>query len=332
MHLRHFIFRLAAVLLWAAVHPNLAFSQASTTTMSRVGLLAWPSCDAYSLTDLFGPFLVGMKELGYEPGKNIAFECRGAGLRYDGLAEAAADLAELSVDVIVSTSQPAGHAARKATATIPIVTIISGDPVAASMTRSLAKPDGNVTGVSYYATELTAKRLALLQEIIPAIDTVGVLANPDTSYLPFEEDTRLAEEHLGINTRIYHVSDPAELKQTFFMMEADGVQAVFVLPDLMFAWEASRIADLALKHGLPTMAWGGWFTESGCLMAYSSDYRVLEQRLAFYVDRILQGAKPSDLPIEQPTTFRLSINLKTAEALGLEVPQSILLLADEVIE
>lgn len=232
----------------------------------------------------------------------------------------------------MSTAQPAGQAARSATATIPIVTIISGDPVAAGLTRSLAQPDSNVTGVSYYATELTAKRLGLLKELIPGISTVGVLANPNTSYLPFEEDTQRAEIRLGITARIYHVSEPINLKEAFSQMQAESAQAVFILPDLMFAWEASRIADLALEFGLPTMAWGGWFTEVGCLMAYSSDYRAMERRLAFYVDRILQGAKPSDLPIEQPTTFRLSINMKTARSLGLEVPQSILLIADEVLE
>jgi putative ABC transport system substrate-binding protein len=248
------------------------------------------------------------------------------------LATAAADLVRLPVDVIVTASQPAGHAAREATATIPIVTIITGDPVAAGLARSLAKPGGNLTGLSYYATELTAKRLELLKEMIPEVTTVGVLANPNLSYLPFEEDTKRAGGRLGITARVHQVSEPADLKSAFSQMKAEGAQAVFVLPDLMFASEASRIAALALEHRLPTMAWGGWFTAAGCLMSYSSDYGAMNHRLAFYVDRILKGAKPGDLPIEQPATYTLSVNLKTAEALGVEVPQSILLLADEVIE
>jgi putative ABC transport system substrate-binding protein len=284
------------------------------------------------MMDIENPFMRGLGELGYKPGETVTIECRSAGRRYDGLATAAADLARLPVDVIVTDSEPAGRAALDATTTIPIVTIISGDPVGGGMARSLAKPGGNLTGVTYYATELTAKRLELLKEMIPEFTTVGVLANPNVSYMPFEEDTKRAAGRLGITARVHQVSEPTDLKSAFSQMKAEGAQAVFVLPDLMLASEASRIAALALEHRLPTMAWGGWYTEAGCLMAYSSDYRAMSHRLAFYVDRILKGAKPGDLPIEQPTTFKLSINLKTAAALGVEVPQSILMLADEVIE
>jgi putative ABC transport system substrate-binding protein len=308
--------------------PVLALAQSSSTTMPRIGLLAWESCEKNS----FGEFIRGLKELGYKPGKTVTIECRNAGRRYDGLAAAAADLVQIPVDVIVTLAQPGGHAAREATDTIPIVSIMTGDPVAAGLARSLAKPGGNVTGVSYYATELTAKRLQLLQELIPMVTNIGALANPNLSYLPFEEDTKRAGEQLGITARIHMVSEPVDLKGVFSQMKADGAQAVFVLPDLMLASEASRIAALALEHGLPTMAWGGWFTKLGCLMAYSSDYRAMNYRLAYYVDRILKGARPGDLPIEQPTTYQLSINLKTAEALGVDVPQSLLILADEVIE
>ena len=282
--------------------------------------------------DISGPFMRGLGELGHKPGETVTIECRGAGRRYDGLATAAADLARLPVDVIVSDSEPAVRAALEATTTIPIVTIISGDPVGGGLARSLAKPGGNLTGVSYYATELTAKRLELLKEMIPEFTTVDVLANPDVSYLPFEEDTMRAAGRLGITARVHHVREPADLKNAFSQMTAESAQVVFVLPDLMLASEAPRIAALALEHRLPTMAWGGWYTKAGCLMAYSSDYGAMDHRLAFYVDRILKGAKPGDLPIEQPTTFKLSINLKTAAALGVEVPQSVLLLADEVIE
>ncbi len=321
---------LACVLV--VILPGLAAGQSTSTSMPRIGVLAWPPCDEDWLVDISGPFMRGLGEFGYKPGETVTIECRSAGRRYDGLATAAADLVRLPVDVIVTASQPAGHAAREATATIPIVTIITGDPVAAGLARSLAKPGGNLTGLSYYATELTAKRLELLKEMIPEVTTVGVLANPNLSYLPFEEDTKRAGGRLGITARVHQVSEPADLKSAFSQMKAEGAQAVFVLPDLMFASEASRIAALALEHRLPTMAWGGWFTAAGCLMSYSSDYGAMNHRLAFYVDRILKGAKPGDLPIEQPTTFGLSVNLKTAEALGVEVPQSILLLADEVIE
>ncbi len=279
-----------------------------------------------------GPFMRGLGEFGYKPGETVTIECQSAGGHYDGLATAAAVLARLQVDVIVTDSEPAGRAALEATATIPIATIISGDPVAGGLARSLAKPGGNLTGVTYYATELTAKRLEFLKELIPEATVVGVLANPDVSYLPFEEDTERAAGRFGFTVKVYHVSEPANLKSVFSQMKAEGAQAIFVLPDVMFATEAPRIATLALEHRLPTMAWGGWFTKAGCLMAYSSDYGAMSHRLAFYVDRILKGAKPGDLPIEQPTRFELSINLKTAEALGVAVPESILLQADEVIE
>ena len=312
--------------------PGLAAGQSPSTSMPRIGVLSWSSCEKDWLVDISGPFLRGLGEFGYKPGETFTIECRGAGRRYDGLVTAAANLARLPVYVIVTQSEPAGRAAHEATTTIPIVTNISGDPVGGGLARSLAKPGGNLTGVSYYATELTAKRLELLKEMLPEVTTVGVLANPNVSYLPFEEDTKRAAGRLGITARVHQVSEPADLESAFSQMKAEGAQAVFVLPDLMLASEASRIAALALEHRLPTMAWGGWFTQAGCLMAYSSDYGEMTHRLAFYVDRILKGAKPGDLPIEQPTRFKLSINLKTAAALGVEAPQSILLLADEVIE
>jgi putative ABC transport system substrate-binding protein len=295
------------------------------SSLPKIGLLAWSDCD-------WRPFLQGLEEIGYKRDQTIAIECQTAGGHTSGLAAAAAALVGLSVDVIVSGSQPGGRAARQATSTIPIVTIISGDPVAAGLARSLAKPGGNLTGVSYYATELTAKRLELLRELVPQITKIGVLANPDVSYLPFESDTKRAVSELGISAIFHQVREEVDLEGAFSQMKAEGVQAVFILPDMMLANAAVPIATLALLHHLPTMAWGGWFTETGCLMAYSSDYVEMEHRLAYYVDRILKGAKPGDLPIEQPTTFKLSINLKTAKALGIEVPGNVLLLADKVIE
>jgi putative ABC transport system substrate-binding protein len=309
----------------AMTFPGTVAGQSPPAKMPVVGILAWSSCGDPS-------FERGLAELGYEPGETVTIECRSAGGRYDGLAPAARELVRIPVDVIVSMSQPAGRAAHEVTDTTPIVSIVSGDPVAAGLARSLARPGGNFTGVSYYATELTAKRLELVNELIPGVARIGVLANPQLSYLPFEEDTKRAAGQLGIAQSVHHVSEPADLDGAFSGMKAEGVQAVFVLPDLMLADQAPLIAALALAHRLPTMAWGGWFTDSGCLMAYAADYEEMNHRLAFFVDRVLKGTKPGDLPIEQPTAFELSINLKTARALGLEVPQNLLLLADKVIE
>ena len=186
--------------------------------------------------------------------------------------------------------------------------------------------------MTYYATELTGKRLELLKEAIPGISTVGVLANPDVSYLPFEEDTRRAAKTLGLALVVRQVREPGKLGEAFHQMKAAGAQAVFVLPDVMFASEAKRISDLALAERLPLMAWGGWFTEAGGLMAYSTDYASLSRRLAVYVDKILKGAQPGTLPIEQPDRFDVSINLRTARTLGLAIPPEFLVRADKIIE
>ena len=312
--------------------PGLAAAQSPSTTWPRIRVLAWSPCEASWLISPSGPFLRGLGELGHRPGETVAIECRSAGRRYDGLATAAADLVRLQVDVIVSDNQPAGRAAREATAAIPIVSILSGDPVAAGLASDLARPGGNLTGLSYYATELTAKRLELLTEVVPETKILGVLANPNLSYLPFEEDTERAAERFGMTPTVHWISEPDGLEGAFAKMKAEGAQAVFVLPDMMLSDLAGRIAELALAQRLPTMAWGSWFTQAGCLMAYSAQYEQLAHRLAHYVDRILEGADPRDLPIEQPTTFELSINLKTAQALGLELPPALMLRADEVIE
>jgi putative ABC transport system substrate-binding protein len=318
---------LACALLATTSVAELAAAQSLSAQTPRIGLLAWDRSDCD-----YPPFSRGLADLGYKPGETIMIECRSADNSYDGLTTAASELVALGVDVIVSLSQPGGMAANEATSTIPIVSIISGDPVAVGLAQSLAKPGGNLTGLSYYANELTEKRLELLKEAVPELATVDVLTNPRVSYLPFEDDAKRAGDRLGVSIRIHHVSEPASLEGAFAAMKSENAQAVFVLPDMMLADQAPQIASLALEHRLPTMAWGDWYTEVGCLMAYSARYDELIYRLAYYVDRILKGAKPGDLPIEQPTTFALSINLKTAKALDLEVPQTLLLRADQLLE
>ncbi|MEK1888440.1 MAG: ABC transporter substrate-binding protein [Phyllobacterium sp.] len=327
---RHF---LHLAIAFAMSFPTIASAQQAAAHTARIGLLAWFPCDMpyAGESSEFGPFMRGLRELGHTLSE-ISFECRSASKHDSGLTAAAAELVQLKVGIIVTSSQPAAHAAQKATQVIPIVTIISGDPVAAGLASSLAKPGGNLTGVTYYANELAAKRLELLKEAVPTLATVGVLANPVVSYLPFEEDTKRAARQLGVALNIQQVSAPEELEAAFARMEAARVQAVFVLPDLMLASLSSQIAALAIKHRLPSMAWGPWFTQDGCLMAYSARYSEMQHRLAFYVDKIMNGTKPGDLPIEQPAKFELSINLKTANALGIDLPQTVLVMADEVIE
>jgi putative ABC transport system substrate-binding protein len=248
------------------------------------------------------------------------------------LPTAAAELVKLNVDVVVATSHPTAQAAHDATQTIPIVMIASGDPVAAGLVKSLDHPGGNVTGLTYYATELTAKRLELLREAVPSVTRIGVLANSAVAYLPFENDTLRAAAALGLSVVIHHVSEPPDIDAAIEEMANEGAGAVFVLPDLMLAGEAERIGRVALSHRLPTMAWGSWFTKAGGLMAYSADYPNMTRSLAGFVDKILKGAKPGDLPIEQPYLFRLSINPNTARALGISLSPSFVARVDDEIE
>jgi putative tryptophan/tyrosine transport system substrate-binding protein len=304
--------------------PALAVAQ-SAANLPRIGLLTWDACE---MPDL----IASLRDLGRIPGENIVIECRSAGKRYEGFATATAELVRLPVDVIVSASQPAGEMARSVNRTVPIVTILSGDPVSAGLAQSLSQPGGNLTGLTYYATELTNKRLELLREMVPGISSIGVLANPATSHLPFEEDTKRTAKLLGIALVVRQVREPSELDDAVHQMKAQGAQAVFVLPDMVFASEAKRIADLALAEKLPMMAWGDWFTEVGGLMDYSADYASLVRRLAGYVDKVLKGAHPGNLPIEQAARFELSVNLRTARTLGVTIPPELLVRADEVIE
>jgi putative tryptophan/tyrosine transport system substrate-binding protein len=292
-----------------------------------IGILAWSSCGEDD-----PDFVAGLADWGRIPGKTVDIACRSAEGRYEGLTLAAKGLVDLKVDVIVTQFQPGGRAAQEATQTIPIISIISGDPVAGGLAKSLAKPGGNVTGVTYYATELTGKRLELLKELTPALTTVGVLANPNVSYLPFEEDTKRAAKLLGLRPVFAYVRDPTDLAEAYRQMKSAGAEAVFILPDMMLAGNGPAIADLALASNLPSMGWAQWYTGQGVLMAYSADYHVMTRRLGFYVDRVLSGVPPGDIPIEQPRNFELSINATTARKLGIEIPAPLLIRADRVVE
>ena len=232
----------------------------STSRVPHIGWLDfWPECDSSSLES-------GLRELGYIPGINVVIDCRNAGRQYERLPIAAAELVKLNVDVIVAASQPTAQAAHDATQKIPIVMIASGDPVGAGLVNSLSHPGGNITGLTYYATELTLKRLELLHEAVPSVTKIGVLANPAVSYLPFEKDTVRAGAALGLSVVIHRVSDPDGIDTAIEEMTNEGVGALFVLPDLMFASEAERIGRVALAHRLPTMAWGPWFAKAGGLL------------------------------------------------------------------
>jgi ABC-type uncharacterized transport system substrate-binding protein len=278
-------------------------------------------------------FIQGLHDLGYIEGQNIAFECRAAGGRYDRLPDLAAELVRLKVDVLVALPHHAALAARDATRTIPIVMAVSGLPVESGLVASLAWPGGNVTGMSYYVTELSAKRMEVLKDLLPGLTRLVILSNPATSRIipQLVSDSEHAARALGISPRVLEVSEPGDFERAFTVMVEERAEAFIVLPDLMFSAQAKHIVDLAARSQLPAMYWSRGPVEAGGLMSYGGDYRAMYYRAATYVDKILKGAKPADLPVEQPMKFDLVINLKTAQALGLTIPPALLFQATEVL-
>ena len=276
-------------------------------------------------------FQKGLRELGYVEGQNIIVEWRLAEGRFERLPEFAAELVRLKVDVIYAPADPYVEVARKATTTIPIVFAVVADPVGRGFVQSLARPGGNITGLSNVSRELAGKRLELLKETVAGVSRIGVLTNPATSALTWPE-TEAAARALGVQLLVQEAREVGDLEGAFAAMKRGGVAAVIKLPDAMFYAQRRRIADLALKHRLPVMSAFRDFVEAGGLMAYGADIGDLIRRSATYVDKILKGAKPADLPVEQPTKFELVINTKTAKAIGLTVPPSLLFRADHVIE
>jgi len=278
----------------------------------------------------------GLRELGYVEGKNILIEWRLVQGKFERLPEFAADLVRLKVDVIVAPATPYVLAARNATATIPIVFALVADPVAAGFVASLARPGGNITGLSNIGGELNAKRLELLKEAVPKVRQVGVLTNPAGAGFPLAEvlkELEVAARLLGVQLQVQYARARSEIDGAFAAMSREGARAVIVVSGSpMFYAERERIAALALKARLPTMSEFPESVEAGGLMSYAANTPDLMRRSAHYVDKILKGAKPADLPVEQPTKFELVINLKTAKAIGLTIPQSVLLRADELIQ
>lgn len=297
--------------------------------LPRIGLLQWEGCPGAN--SVFG---LALRDLGRTWREKIEVVCRSAGGSYRGLSRAADDLVAQNVDVIVGLSHIAAHAAHRATPSIPIVMIASGDPVRTKLVASLARPAGNVTGVTYYSTELGEKRLQLLKEIVPGITHVAVLGNTESDHAfgMYWDDAARAARTLGLELIVADVRDPRHLEGTFERFSEKGAQGLLVLTDPMLRVQARWIAELAAKHRLPAMYGGTWFVEAGGLASYSADFDAMIRRVAFYVDRILKGARPANLPIEQPTKFELIINLKTAKALGLTIPETLLVRADRLIE
>jgi putative ABC transport system substrate-binding protein len=280
-------------------------------------------------------FLRGMRELGYEDGKNVAYECRHSQGRYDLLDAAVAELLTAKPDVLVLFGHAPGQAAQRATKTVPIVMSASGEPVAMGFVQSLARPGGHITGVSYYAPEPTLKRLELLKSVAPGLKRLAVLLHsglPQDLAGAYLRDGEAAGKALGFTVHVVNYSKLEDIDHAFVEMKKLDVQGVFIAPTREVKAETERVAQLGLQYRLPIIHSRKTFVPAGGLMAYGPDYSVLYHRTAFYVDRILKGAKPGELPVEQPARVELHLNLATAKALGVQVPDTLRLRADKVLE
>ena len=278
-------------------------------------------------------FQEGLRELGYVEGKNVAIESRNAEGKNERLAALADELIRLKVDVILAVNTPAAWAAKNATATIPIVMTRIADPVKSGLVPSLSHPGGNLTGLTFIPDELGAKQLQLLKEILPRISRVAALWNADNpGAIIHVREMEPAAAQLGLQLLPLPVRGPSDFLGAFQAATRGRAEALFVQDDAMVTKHRVQIVNLAAKHSLPVISLYKEFPEAGGLIAYGASPPAIYRRAAYYVDRILRGAKPRDLPIERPTKFDLVINLKAARALGLTIPSSLLLRADRVIE
>ena len=325
-------------LIWLAVILNLTLAPLAAEAQqagqaARIGYLAANLTVSLHMTEAFRQ---GLRDLGYVDGRSVVIEYRDAEGKYDRLPARAAELVALKVDVIVAADTPAALAAKQATRTLPIVFIGAGDPVTIGLVTSLARPGGNVTGLSLLAPELVGKRLELLKQAVPGVGRVAALWQPGFVGERTEKDmlkeVEVAARALGVRLQFVEARGPADFDRAFSDMTRARADALTVLGSAMFANERRRVVDLAAKNRLPGVYGFREYVDAGGLMAYGPNVADLFQRAATYADKILKGAKPGDLPVEQPTKFELVLNLKTAKALGLTIPQSVLVRADQVIE
>jgi putative ABC transport system substrate-binding protein len=328
---RDFLTILGAAATWS--HPARA---QPTPKIPRIGLLVSGSLERPEARVAFDIVRQASAELGYLEGQNILFEPRGTNGTIDQLPAVASELVGLKVDVIVAFATPAGRAAQHATSVIPIVVGSMGDPVQDGLVASLSRPGGNLTGTTFLGPELVPKRLALLKELMPATSRIAVLWHPGA----FSEQTttgmmkQVTDTAGGFGLRLQwvEVRSPDEFERAFSDMANGHADALFEFPSPMLYQERKLLVDLAAKYRLPAMYNAREFVEVGGLISYGANIPELNRRTVIYADKILKGAKPADLPVEQPTKFELAVNRKTAKTLGIDVPPALLATADEVIE
>jgi putative ABC transport system substrate-binding protein len=300
----------------------------------RIGVLGDTSPAAESRGSGDAAFRDGLRELGYVEGRNVTLEYRYADGKREALPGLAADLVRSRVDVIVALGPAAAQAAKSATTTIPVVFVGSGDPIAEGLVSSLARPGGNVTGLAIIAgVDIVGKRLELLKEIVPGVTLVAMLWNPtNPSHVATLKEVPGFARSLRVEITAMAARGPEDFGGAFAAMRKSRVGGLLVLADGLYALHAERLTSLSLEGRLPTVYGNGSLVKAGGLMAYQADFVPLFRRSATLVDKILKGAKPADIPVEQLTKVELTINLKTAKALGLTIPPSLLLRADEIIQ
>ena len=322
MRRREFISLLGSAAVWPLA------ARAQQSKIPRIGVLSTQSSD--SRTDAFKQ---GLRELGYIEGQTIAIEWRFSGDRAERLADFAAELVRSDVDLIVATSSLPAHAAKSATSTIPIVFVAVSDPVEFGFVETLAHPGGNLTGLSNSNVELAGKRLEILREVLPGMSRLAVLWNPlnPVSRAALHELEGPAGT-LRIALRPIEARNAFELGAAVMALTGGRAEPLYVGPDPLFLEQAQQLGDFAIRHRIATMHTNKEHAQAGGLLSYGPSFSAMYRRAASYVDKILKGTKPADLPVEQPTKFELVINLKTAKALGLDVPDTLLARADEVIE
>src|ERR1700730_14962536 len=335
MRRREFISLLGGAATWPlplAGRAQQSIGQAAN--IARLGILM-PGPIAHSAATL-EPFYRGLQELGYVEGRNLAVERRDGKWRSDRLPELAAELVALKVDVMVAWSTTAALAAKQSTNTIPIIAAVMADPIADELVTNLARPGGNITGTTFLGPELIAKRLQLLREVVPGVSRVAALWHPraygERTMAGVLKEIEGAAQTLGMQLQLAPASSPDDFAGAFSAMTKERAEAFIVLPSPMLFGEYKRIVTLAAQTRLPGMYQAREFVDAGGLTSYGGNLPDLFRRSATHVDKILKGAKPAELPVEQPTKFELVINLKTARELGLTVSRDFLLIADDVIE
>jgi putative ABC transport system substrate-binding protein len=312
--------------------PLALLAQQPATRIPRIAFLGAASAAGYAAR--IDAFRAGFRDLGYEEGRNITIEYRWAEGQYDRLPELAAELVRLKVDVIVTHAYAPTLAAKRATAAVPIPVVMTnvGDAVAWGIVASLSRPGGNITGDTFFLTELAAKRLEVLKDAVPRVRRIAVLVNPDNpGTKPNLQAMDVAAKALQLVLERFDARGPADLESAFAAMVAKRCDALTVLEDPKIIVNFKRIAELAAKQRLPSIG-AVEITEAGGMIGYGVNFLALYRRAAVFVDKILRGARPADIPVERPTRFELAINMNTAKALGLKIPQSVLLRADRVIE